>query len=692
MTFESEEEGYNFFNDYAKGKGFSIRRGKLRKSETGSLFFRQFLCCREGFRQQKYFNRPDQKRRARALTRCGCPVEFCIKLDWGTGEWCVGKFVNTHNHILARPDKACFLRSHRKIKNSTRLRILSLQFAGLNTHQILDVLQNGGYDNVGLVAKDLYNSTHRQKIKKIHLGDAKTVLSRMRERKESDPDFFYNHKVDVDGHLTHLFWSDSQSRFDYGYFGDVLVFDSTCRVNRYNMPIVPFIGLSNHRSAITFGCGIVTDDSADSYKWLLSTFIEAMNQKCPTSIITDGDHALGEAIKAVLGDITHRWCTWDVDRIIAGNLKPPSSSALKSLVHTEYTPKEFEGKWKEFIGNNDALKDNKWLSNMYDCKHFWAAAFLRKKTFLGLKSNQRSKSLTSRLHRHLDQNMSLLDFVEHYDHLLARMRRDEAELDRKALQSTPVSTTGFDLEKHAASIYTPKIFYNVQSEILKAKEHEVVKIVVGKGSRTYMLAVEGQDDDFMSVECVGSPKIEKFVCCCQKLECEKVPCSHILAVLIDMKVNCIPQCCVRERWSKNAKHGLRSNKREGIEKWEEVKMYRDLSNLSTKVIRLASKSRERYLEMKELLGNMLKKFEQVEDVDVQDKSVDKEDNAKSKEACSSNKSLDVVPVNSEDALKEKIRSLVNGKKKNKCGFCDQRGHSVRTCQLMKEASNKGIWP
>lgn len=675
MTFVSEEEGYNFFDEYAKGKGFSIKRGQLRKSETGSLFFRQFLCSREGFRQKKQFNRCDQKRRACAVTRCGCPVEFCIKLDWSTGEWCVAKFVNTHNHILATPDMACFLRSRRKIKDSTRLRILSLQIAGLTMHQILDVLQNenGGFENVGLVPRDLWNLTHRKKIIKVDLGDAKTVLSRMRERKESDLDFFYKHKVDADGHLTHLFWSDSQSRLDYGYFGDVLVFDSTCRVNRYNMPIIPFVGVSNHQSTVTFGCGIVTDDSVDSYEWLLSTFMEAMHQKCPTSIITDGDREMCEAVKAVLGDITHRWCTWHVDRKIASNLKPPSSSALKSLVHTEFALEEFEDKWKEFISSNDALKDKNWLRNMYECKDFWAAAFVQKKTFLGLKSNEGSKSF----YKSLDRDMSLLDIVEHYDHLLARMRRYEAELDCKAFQSVPVTTTGFDLEKHAASIYTPKIFYMVQSEVMKAMEHEVIKIVVGERSRTYILAVESQDDDFVSVECVGSPKIERFVCSCQKLECEKVPCSHILAVLLNMKVNCIPQCCVRERWSKNVKRALPSNERE-------MKMYQDLSNLSSKVVHLASKSGERYLEMKEVLSKMLEKFEQVEYVDA-----DKEENVKSKEACSSDKSQDSVRVNPDSALREKIKSFFNERKKYKCGFCEQLGHSVRTCQLRKEASKKG---
>jgi hypothetical protein len=40
-----------------------------------------------------------------------------------------------------------------------------------------------------------------------------------------------------------LFWSDSQSRRDYEAFGDVVVFYSTHRTNKYNLPFVPFVGL-----------------------------------------------------------------------------------------------------------------------------------------------------------------------------------------------------------------------------------------------------------------------------------------------------------------------------------------------------------------------------------------------------------------------------------------------------------------
>ena len=100
-----------------------------------------------------------------------------------------------------------------------------------------------------------------------------------------------------------LFWSDAQSRLDYEAFGDVLVFDSTYRTNRYNLPFVPFVGLNQHRSTVIFGCGIISRETTQAYEWLLKTFLAAMSQKHPVSVITDGTlrcRVLSEAFFLVL--------------------------------------------------------------------------------------------------------------------------------------------------------------------------------------------------------------------------------------------------------------------------------------------------------------------------------------------------------------------------------------------------------
>jgi hypothetical protein len=74
-----------------------------------------------------------------------------------------------------------------------------------------------------------------------------------------------------------LIWSDSQSQMDYGAFGDVVTFDNTYQVNRYNLPFIPFIGVNHHRGTIVFAGSIISDEVVGSYVWLLQTFLETMH-------------------------------------------------------------------------------------------------------------------------------------------------------------------------------------------------------------------------------------------------------------------------------------------------------------------------------------------------------------------------------------------------------------------------------
>jgi hypothetical protein len=132
-----------------------------------------------------------------------------------------------------------------------------METSGIRKHKIMDVLrmQYGGFDKVGCTTRDIYNFCHMYKKETIAAGDAQTVIRHMTARQERDPGFFFKYLVDEDGHLKGLFWSDSQSRRDYEAFGDVVVFDSTYRTNKYNLPFVPFVGLNHHRSTVIFGKG-----------------------------------------------------------------------------------------------------------------------------------------------------------------------------------------------------------------------------------------------------------------------------------------------------------------------------------------------------------------------------------------------------------------------------------------------------
>jgi hypothetical protein len=139
--------------------------------------------------------------------------------------------------------------------------------------------------------------------------DAASALNYMKVMTEKDPEFFFKYNMDSEGHLKNLIWSDSQSQMDYGAFGDIVIFDSTYRVNRYNLPFVPFIGVNHHQGTVVFACGIISDETVGSYVWLLEAFLEAIHQKHPISVITDGDLAMAKAIEVVLPNTDHRLCS-----------------------------------------------------------------------------------------------------------------------------------------------------------------------------------------------------------------------------------------------------------------------------------------------------------------------------------------------------------------------------------------------
>lgn len=330
-----------------------------------------------------------------------------------------------HSHPLARSDEVAFLRSHRNISNARKANMMELKGVGLRQHQVMDVMErhHGGFEAAGFVSRDMYNFFVRQKKKQILGGDADHVIKYMQARQKDDMEYFFEYETDKEGQLKRLFWADPQSRIDYDAFGDVVVFDSTYRVNKYNLPFIPFVVVNHHGSTVIFACAIVADERVATYEWVLKQFLDCMCQKHPKVVITDGDNAMHRAISSVMPNSEHRLCTWHIEQNMARHLRPDMLSDFRALVHGTYDPEEFEKKWIEFKVTHKVGEDHQWLARMYNLRKKWVAAYTKGMFFLGTKSNQRSESLTSKLHKYLDCKMSLVCLVQHYEHCLSSMRQ-----------------------------------------------------------------------------------------------------------------------------------------------------------------------------------------------------------------------------------------------------------------------------
>ncbi|KAL6198203.1 hypothetical protein ACLB2K_027995 [Fragaria x ananassa] len=261
-TFKTLEEAEKFYYSYALAIGFGPRR-----DTRGGLFE-------------------------------GCMAKFKVNYMVDEGYYAVRAFDEDHSHQCANPRQAAFIRSHRNVDEAALGNTNTMTKVSIRPCHAFEYMveQSGGYITFGFTRKDLYNKLDQQRRTTPFESDSEGALSYMSALAAKDPHFYCRFSVDDEDRLVNIFWRDGNSYVDYMCWGDVLVFDSTYNTNVYDRPLVLFVGSNNHRGSILFGVGILGDETADTYTWLLSTFLDSMKGKKPTAVITDGVESMHIAI------------------------------------------------------------------------------------------------------------------------------------------------------------------------------------------------------------------------------------------------------------------------------------------------------------------------------------------------------------------------------------------------------------
>ena len=70
-------------------------------------------------------------------------------------------------------------------------------------------------------------------------------------------------------------------------------------------------GIDNHKWCVTFGCGLLSSETIESYEWLLTEFKKTF-EKEPIMLITDQCPSLKQAIPKVYPNVKHRLCMWHI--------------------------------------------------------------------------------------------------------------------------------------------------------------------------------------------------------------------------------------------------------------------------------------------------------------------------------------------------------------------------------------------
>ena len=244
----------------------------------------------------------EKKRKQREVndTRTGCKALIRFKKN-AEGSFDVHTHELDHNHELVKALQIHHLRSERQISAPMGELIKSMVDSGIKPMDAYNYISNeaGGEECVGHTKRDHLNYVSRVKMSMVEGGDMQNVLDTLQDRADKDPSFFYRLKFGEENNVVSYFWRDSQMLEDFKAYGDVLIFDTTYRTNKYGLICAPFVGINNHWATTMFGSAFISDEKTATFVWLLSIFKKSMCGIEPKSIFTDQDLAMSNAIPEV---------------------------------------------------------------------------------------------------------------------------------------------------------------------------------------------------------------------------------------------------------------------------------------------------------------------------------------------------------------------------------------------------------
>ncbi|KAJ3700780.1 hypothetical protein LUZ61_004485 [Rhynchospora tenuis] len=551
MEFVSKEEAWQFYSRYAYSVGFGASRngGSSKNGKT----VRETIRCHKGGETRGKTDKPVSERR-RAVKKSGCQARILLRFNSAKEVWFIHNVVLGHNHELC-PEYSYKLTSHRNLPYYVKKLLEINEHSGLpligNINAVMQM--GGGAELCGYSERDARN--HVGKVRRYNLknGDAAAMMSYFREKQAVDPNFFYQCKFDEENRLELVFWSDSVSRAAYQYFGDALSFDATYLVNKFDLPVAPFVGVNHHGKTTVFGCAMMTCEDADSYIWIMSTFLQCMRGKAPSTIITDQSKAMTLAIEKCLPNTIHRFCLWHIMNKVPNKVPHDETviKEIKSAVYNSLTIDQFESSWQNVI-TKSSLQEHPWLSEMYEKRSTWIPAYFKNHFWAGISTTQRSESMNSFLDKFVNSKTTLSQFVKQFEEALGKQRRTEIELDFQCVDGFPKTFTEEAVEDQFAGAYTHKMFYKFQKELLAVIGLKFNPCERLGGRRVYTI-VEKKMGKNLEYKVDYNAEDQTYSCDCSLFQKVGIVCRHALLVYKQEDQEFVPSIYVLDRWSTHCK-------------------------------------------------------------------------------------------------------------------------------------------
>ncbi|PVH66623.1 hypothetical protein PAHAL_1G300200 [Panicum hallii] len=553
MVFNNHTEVNRFYRKYARRVGFGVSVRRSSFSQEGTCLYLELMCCKGG--RPRY----EPKFRKRASSTTNCPAKIRVKL-WGDKLLHVELAILDHNHPVS-PAMARFLNSYKQLSGPAKRR---LRMGGPGAMPVEEPSKMP-MDKLGELEELLFGeSKHHSFVErgrlKLQPGDSEALRLFFTRMQAKNANFFNVIDLDDEGCIRNVFWADARSRAMYEYYSDVITLDTSYVVSKHDMPLATFIGVNHHGQSVLMGCALLSDETAETYSWLLKAWIACMSGNLPKAIVTDYCRGIQSAVAEVIPGVRHRMCLFQIMRKAAERLSGLSeyraiNKAMHKAVYDSLTIDEFEGEWNTLISFT-GLQGNDWLRSLYECRASWVPVFIKDTFWAGMSVTQRNETITPFFDGYVDLKTTLKQFLVKYEMALQSKYEKEVQADFETFHKQRPPVSKFYMEEQLSKVYTHNMFKKFQDEI------EAIMYC-----HVSLIAVDGPVSTFNVKECIfledGKRTMSKIfavtynadekdiTCICGGFQFSGILCRHSLSMLKFQLVREIPPQYILDRWKKD---------------------------------------------------------------------------------------------------------------------------------------------
>ncbi|GJS87573.1 FAR1-related sequence 5-like protein [Tanacetum coccineum] len=501
---------------YAEKSRFTIRKSTQEKLKSGIPVRKYLLCNKEGLpkgvnKDTMIEETSENQIRTGSIIRTGCLARAKFKINVTHTGYVLYEFEEAHNHTFVPKAYRNLTKKRKQMSHPEQIFVQQLGSTIIEATRAhhLYASTHGGYELVNATETEYQN--HKRDLN-VHIGDGDSQIQ-----------------------LSALFWADEMSKYNYKEFGDTISFDATFRTNKYNMVFVPFTGIDNHRKCVTFGVGMLSNETTKSYKWLLTSFLMAFHKQ-PRLVVTDQDPAMRNAIAFVFNESTHRLY---------------------------------------FVQSTDN-RENKWLSDMYNIRNRWIPAYFKDVELCGLmRTTSRSESENSFFSNFTSGGSTLINFMMCFEAAMERQRHRQEILDDSTMQKIPRFKTKLPIERYAQKKYTKTMFTLIQERInslfydchrlaesldngietVTIKEIREIKVNTSRKKynfgETSVQNKRNQTKKELRFKVSTDKSDGLVICSCMNFARFGFLCRHIFCVLKGNGVEIIPDKYILKRWKRD---------------------------------------------------------------------------------------------------------------------------------------------